>query len=108
RCPRFSETAVRQLAKPLSRFCEIRILTGLAAKGLVGPGLTEHGLRATFAAKIKRVTGANDDQVAAALGDRDVRMGAHYTRHVENRTRIGKPEGLRFSKTTKSTMILKT
>nr|GAJ37656.1 putative insertion sequence ATP-binding protein Y4BM/Y4KI/Y4TA [Bradyrhizobium sp. DOA9] len=24
RCPRFSETAVRQLAKPLSRFCEMR------------------------------------------------------------------------------------
>jgi len=45
-----------QLQKRSSNF-----LTGLAAKGLVGPGLTEHGLRATFAADIKRVTGANDD-----------------------------------------------
>jgi integrase len=72
-----------QLQKQSSNF-----LTGLARKGLVGPGLTEHGLRVTFAAEIKRVTGANDDQVAAALGDRDVRMGAHYTRHVEQEARI--------------------
>jgi len=42
----------------------------------------------TFAAEIKRVTGANDDQVAAALGDRDTKMGAHYTRHVEQEARI--------------------
>ncbi|WP_247333433.1 hypothetical protein, partial [Bradyrhizobium sp. 147] len=28
RCPRFSETAVRQLAKLLSRFCEMRSLDG--------------------------------------------------------------------------------
>ena len=101
-----------QLQKQSSNF-----LTALARKGLVGPGLTEHGLRVTFAAEIKRVTGANDDQVAAALGDRDTRMGRHYTRHVEqenriievffakqnggaranrNRTRIGKPEGSGF------------
>jgi integrase len=72
-----------QLQKRSSNF-----LTALARKGLVGPGLTEHGLRATFAAEIKRVTGANDDQVAAALGDRDARMGAHYTRHVEQENKI--------------------
>lgn len=76
------ETA-KQLQKQSSNF-----LTGLARKGLVAPGLTEHGLRATFAAEIKRVTGANDDQVAAALGDRDSRMGAHYTRHVEQENKI--------------------
>jgi len=34
------------------------------------------------------VTGASDDQVAAALGDRDTRMGAHYTRHVEQENKI--------------------
>lgn len=67
-----------QLQKQSSNF-----LTGLARKGLVEPGLTEHGLRATFASEIKRVTGATDEEVAAALGDRDKRMGAHYTRHVE-------------------------
>jgi integrase len=72
-----------QLQKRSSNF-----LTDLARKGLVGPGLTEHGLRVTFAAEIKRVTGANDDQVAAALGDRDSRMGAHYTRHVEQENKI--------------------
>lgn len=72
-----------QLQKRSSNF-----LTELARKGLVGPGLTEHGLRVTFAAEIKRVTGANDDQVAAALGDRDSRMGAHYTRHVEQENKI--------------------
>jgi integrase len=63
-------------------------LTQLARDGLVGPGLTEHGLRVTFAAEIKRLTGANDDQVAAALGDRDTRMGAHYTRHVDQENKI--------------------
>lgn len=63
-------------------------LRKLAADGLVGPGLTEHGLRVTFAAEIKRLTGANDDQVAAALGDRDTRMGAHYTRHVDQENKI--------------------
>jgi integrase len=72
-----------QLQKRSSNF-----LNDLARKGLVGPGLTEHGLRVTFAAEIKRVTGANDDQVAAALGDRDARMGGHYTRHVEQENKI--------------------
>jgi hypothetical protein len=37
---------------------------------------------------MKRVTGANDDQVAAALGDRDTRMGRHYSRHVEQENKI--------------------
>jgi integrase len=63
-------------------------LTQLARDGVVGAGLTEHGLRVTFAAEIKRLTGANDDQVAAALGDRDSRMGAHYTRHVDQENKI--------------------
>lgn len=72
-----------QLQKASSNF-----LRKLAKDGLVEPGLTEHGLRATFAAEIKRVTGANDDQVAAALGDRDTRMGAHYTRHVAQEQKI--------------------
>jgi integrase len=75
--------SAEQLQKQSSNF-----LTKLARDGLVGPGLTEHGLRATFAAEIKRITGANDDQVAAALGDRDSRMGAHYTRHVEQENKI--------------------
>ena len=67
-----------QLQKQSSNF-----LAKLTKDGVVEPGLTLHGLRVSFAADIKRVTGANDSQVAAALGDRDTRMGAHYTRHVE-------------------------
>jgi integrase len=72
-----------QLQKQSSNF-----LAKLTRQGVVEPGLTLHGLRVTFAAEIKRVTGANDDQVAAALGDRDARMGAHYTRHVEQEVRV--------------------
>lgn len=66
-----------QLQKQSSNF-----IAKLTKAGLVAPGLTLHGLRVTFAADIRRVTGANDDQIAAALGDRDPRMGRHYTRHV--------------------------
>jgi integrase len=72
-----------QLQKQSSNF-----LAKLTKDGVVEPGLTLHGLRVSFAADIKRVTGANDSQVAAALGDRDSRMGAHYTRHVEQEARI--------------------
>jgi len=42
----------------------------------------------TYAANLKRENSANDGQVAAALGDRDTRMGAHYTRHVENEIKV--------------------
>jgi integrase len=85
-----------QLQKQSSNF-----LTGLARKGVVGAGLTEHGLRATFAAARKREEGANDSQVAAALGDRDSRMGAHYTRHVENEIKVIQAFGKVPSKTKK-------
>lgn len=76
-------SSAKQLSTRSSKF-----IATLERAGLVGKGLTLHGLRVTFAAEIKRVTGANDDQVAAALGDRDPRMGAHYTRHVEQENKI--------------------
>ena len=66
----------------------IQSIRGYLQLGVLGPGLTEDGLRATFAAARKREVGANDSQVAAALGDRDTRMGAHYTRHVENEIKV--------------------
>jgi integrase len=73
-------------------------LGALEKKGLVGPDLTLHGLRVTYASALKR-SGANTSNVAAALGDRDERMGAHYTRHVENEARViqafGKPKKTR-------------
>lgn len=72
-----------QLQKQSSNF-----IARLEKAGLVAPGLTLHGLRVSFAAEVKRVTGASDAQVAAALGDRDARMGQHYTRHVEQENRI--------------------
>lgn len=47
----------------------------------IGKGTTLHGLRVTYAAWWKR-NGASDDEVARLIGDKSVRMGAHYTRHV--------------------------
>jgi integrase len=70
--------SAEQLQKQSSNF-----LKKLEVKGLVSSGLTEHGLRATIAAARKREQRASDSDVAAALGDRDPRMGAHYSRHVE-------------------------
>jgi hypothetical protein len=55
--------------------------------GIVAPGVTLHGLRATYAAAHKR-DGANDSEVAAALGDRTTRMGEHYSRHVEAEAKV--------------------
>jgi integrase len=77
-----------QLQKQVSNF-----LTGMARKGLVGDGLTLHGLRVTYAAGIKRAAAkrkgsVSNAAIAAALGDRDERMGAHYTRHVENEINV--------------------
>lgn len=62
-------------------------LREIEAKGLVGPGTTLHGLRVTYAADLKR-SGADTSDVAAALGDKSERMGAHYTRHVENEAKV--------------------
>ena len=72
-----------QLQKQFSNW-----MAGLEKRGLVPDGLTLHGLRVTYAANLKRENSANDGQVAAALGDRDTRMGAHYTRHVENEIKV--------------------
>lgn len=70
-------------------------LGALEKRKLTGPDLTLHGLRVTYASALKR-QGANTSNVAAALGDRDERMGAHYTRHVENEAKVkqafGKPK----------------
>jgi integrase len=86
-----------QMRKQVSNF-----LKDLEREGLVGKGLTLHGLRVTYAAAIKRKTGADDAAVAAALGDRNTRMGAHYTRHVESEAKVirafGKPRRPRGKK----------
>lgn len=59
----------------------------LEADGKIGAGTTLHGLRVTYAAALKR-DGADDSQVAAALGDKSDRMGTHYTRHVEKEAKV--------------------
>ncbi|QHG70207.1 tyrosine-type recombinase/integrase [Ensifer adhaerens] len=62
-------------------------LRDLEEKGHIGEGTTLHGLRTTYAADLKR-SGAETGDVAAALGDKSERMGAHYTRHVENEAKV--------------------
>lgn len=62
-------------------------LRGLETEGKIGAGTTLHGLRVTYAADLKR-SGADTDDIAAALGDRSSRMGEHYTRHVENEAKV--------------------
>jgi len=61
-------------------------------KGKIGSGTTLHGLRVTYAAWWKR-NGASDDEVARLIGDKSVRMGAHYTRHVEDEVSISRAFG---------------
>jgi integrase len=55
--------------------------------GLIGAGTTLHGLRVSYAAWWKR-NGASDEEVARLIGDKSVRMGTHYTRHVEDEVSI--------------------
>lgn len=62
-------------------------LRDLEASGEIGAGTTLHGLRTSYAADLSR-NGADTGDVAAALGDKSERMGAHYTRHVENETKV--------------------
>lgn len=62
-------------------------LRDLERLGKIGAGTTLHGLRTTYAADLKR-SGAETGDVAAALGDKSERMGAHYTRHVENEAKV--------------------
>lgn len=78
-----------QLQKQFSNFIDKLEKDGLISE----PGLTLHGLRVTYAAGIKRAAFKRGDHadnaaVAAALGDRDERMGGHYTRHVENELKV--------------------
>jgi integrase len=62
-------------------------LRDLEADGKIGAGTTLHGLRTSYAADLRR-NGAETGDVAAALGDKSERMGAHYTRHVENEAKV--------------------
>lgn len=72
----------KQLQSAVSHY-----LRDLETAGHIMAGTTLHGLRTTYAADLKR-HGAETSDVAAALGDRSERMGAHYTRHVENEAKV--------------------
>lgn len=72
--------------KTLQRACG-DVLRRFVRKGLVGKGLTLHGLRVTYADEIG-ANGASDKEVAAAFGDRSESMGAHYTRNVKKKTNV--------------------
>jgi integrase len=58
--------------------------------GKIGAGTTLHGLRVSYAAWWK-CNGASDSEIAALIGDKSLRIGAHYTRHVEAETSIRRP-----------------
>ncbi len=62
-------------------------LRGQEVLGNIGAGTTLHGLRTSYAADLSR-HGADTGDVGVALGDKSERMGAHYTRHVENETKV--------------------
>jgi len=57
--------------------------------GKIGSVTTLHGLRVSYAAWWKR-NGASDDEVARLIGDKSLRMGTHYTRHVEDEVSIAR------------------
>jgi hypothetical protein len=67
-------------------------------EGKIGAGTTLHGLRVSYAAWWKR-NGASDEEVARLIGDKSVKMGAHYTRHVEDEVSITRA----FNRVTKNT-----
>lgn len=62
-------------------------LRGIQDRSAVEPGATLHGLRVSYAAELSR-EGSGSGDVAAALGDKSERMGVHYTRHVENESKV--------------------
>lgn len=72
----------KQMQTAVSHF-----LRGIQESSAVEPGATLHGLRVSYAAELGR-DGVSNGDVAAALGDRSERMGKHYTRHVENESKV--------------------
>jgi integrase len=51
---------------------------GLEGQGLIGPGLTPHGLRHTLGTRL-REAGADDRTIADILGQRSTSMARHYS-----------------------------
>jgi integrase len=58
----------------------------LEAEGLVGTGLTFHGLRHTVATTLAE-SGVNEEDIAAVLGHKTSRMASHYAREADRSRR---------------------
>jgi integrase len=63
-----------------------KLLKSLEAEGKVKPGLTFHGLRHTAAA-VMAENGANEEDIAAVLGQKDSAMARHYAGEADRSRR---------------------
>ena len=64
-----------------------RLIRRLHDEGMVGAGLTFHGLRHTVGALLKE-DGASDEDIAIALGQKTTAMARHYSAEANTRTRM--------------------
>lgn len=79
-----------------------RAIAGLKARGLVGEGLTFHGLRHTVASELAECDGVSSEDIAAVLGQKTSQMAKHYSREADRSRRtattIAKYEPLKGKK----------
>lgn len=64
-----------------------KLIAVLEAEGLVGPGLTFHGLRHTVGKLVMEAGGSKED-VGMLLSDRSPSMAEHYSREHEKKGRV--------------------
>ena len=67
-----------------STFC--KFIARLERDGMVGPGLTFHGLRHTLGTRLKEA-GADDRAIADLLGQSSLSMANHYSRSADTSSR---------------------
>jgi integrase len=64
-----------------------RAIADLWKRGLVGDGLTFHGLRHTVASALAECDGVSSEDIAAVLGQKSSQMAAHYSREADRSRR---------------------
>ena len=68
--------------------CSFRkALAALREKGLIGDGLTFHGLRHTVASELAEIPNVTEEDIAAVLGQKSSQMAAHYSREADRSRR---------------------
>ena len=68
--------------------CSFRKAIGeLRKRGLVGEGLTFHGLRHTVASELAECEGVSNEDITAVLGQKTSRMAEHYSREADRSRR---------------------